>query len=366
LSYSSEYFDYDTKNKSFIDMYEFLKKRGIENNDFFLKLYDQKLVDVDPFDPDISEENIERIKSEISKNYWYYLREIARIPVMCERLDVGCGQYFMLHRGTLAQAWCFENNISHYLESSRQCYREMGVIQRYIWDFICGSDDVNSAIIDLSNSEAINNLNKLKKAILTLPKYLQPEYILNTNKIKRKNQNNIITAKSVHVRNDQEANKTETDLLVFLKNTHYVWINNFSFIRHNAIIHSAIEKYMHNLHKCHTRSIYITAIPGNIRNPYGKYAYDFIQKLSTFDEIIYDATEEQLFKYLQRIHNNIYIKYFFFELGRDINWFDEQCILLNYNWTTIRRELLLQWEPNDSPVSHEEIYSMIKERKENN
>ena len=42
-------YQYNTKNTSFIELHNDLKKLGVVNNKFFLKLYDADLMDVDPY-----------------------------------------------------------------------------------------------------------------------------------------------------------------------------------------------------------------------------------------------------------------------------------------------------------------------------
>ena len=52
--YDEYIYDYETTNASFIAMASLLYKKGIKNYNFFLKLYDEDLVGVDPYDPDLS------------------------------------------------------------------------------------------------------------------------------------------------------------------------------------------------------------------------------------------------------------------------------------------------------------------------
>ena len=91
---------YNTKNKSFLKMHHILKEMGIENNAFFLLLYDETLLYIESLDEDnLSDEQKLRVHIEISKNPWYYFREIVKIPMTDTKLD------FELHRGTLAILW---------------------------------------------------------------------------------------------------------------------------------------------------------------------------------------------------------------------------------------------------------------------
>ena len=44
-----------------------------------LQLYDSKLLNVDPYDSNLSLEMRARIQKEVMINYWYYIREIVRV-----------------------------------------------------------------------------------------------------------------------------------------------------------------------------------------------------------------------------------------------------------------------------------------------
>ena len=77
----TRHYHWKTKNQSFLDLYKDLKTLGIKNNKFFLALYDTTLEDFDPFQAVVPLEMQARIVREIIINPWYYLREIARIPV---------------------------------------------------------------------------------------------------------------------------------------------------------------------------------------------------------------------------------------------------------------------------------------------
>ena len=74
-------YDITTNNRSFLVVSQQLKEHGVKNNKFMLALYDEKLVGVDPYSPDLTEEQKIRIYREIRLNKWYYLREVIRIPV---------------------------------------------------------------------------------------------------------------------------------------------------------------------------------------------------------------------------------------------------------------------------------------------
>ena len=104
-----------TKNKSFLDMHHYLKSIGIKNNEFMLALIDPDLDGINPHDPHLNAYMKQKVFRECMCNYWYYLREIVRIP------DQG-GQPipFKLTRANLAVNFCMALNLNVFEEIPRR------------------------------------------------------------------------------------------------------------------------------------------------------------------------------------------------------------------------------------------------------
>lgn len=64
------YIHKETSNQSFLDMHYYLKNKGVQNNDFFLCLFDAGLAGIDPRDPNLPQHIKARIMNECRKNYW--------------------------------------------------------------------------------------------------------------------------------------------------------------------------------------------------------------------------------------------------------------------------------------------------------
>ena len=69
--------NFETKNKSFLDLAAKYKQMGVKNHAFLLALHDQGLRDIDPFDANLTLEWQIRVAEECKENFWYYIREIA-------------------------------------------------------------------------------------------------------------------------------------------------------------------------------------------------------------------------------------------------------------------------------------------------
>ena len=110
------YYHMSTTNKSFLEIHQFLKDSGIENNRFMLTLLDPDLARIDPYDPTLSAMMKTKVLKECLYNPWYFFREVVRIP------DSGqaTGVKFQLSRGNLALLFCLMMNLNTFLEQPRQ------------------------------------------------------------------------------------------------------------------------------------------------------------------------------------------------------------------------------------------------------
>lgn len=113
-----KYYDTKTPNKSFLKVATDLKKLGIKNYYFMLEIYDISLINVDPYACDektgkstLTKDQISRIMIECTKNPWYYLREICRIP----ESGMKNGVPYKANRGNIAQTWCLLHGFDSWL-----------------------------------------------------------------------------------------------------------------------------------------------------------------------------------------------------------------------------------------------------------
>lgn len=171
ITQQTVYIHLETTNKSFIDMHYFLKRTGIQNNAFFLILYDSGLAGVDPRDPLLPLPLKQRVLRECCINYWYFLREVVRIPK--EGGPVGSGSRYMLNRANLAMNYLFTFNYNMFVEIPRQNGKTVGVVCRYVWIFNFGSSNSRIIFIHKDHKGSKDNLNTFKNIRDALPSYLQ-------------------------------------------------------------------------------------------------------------------------------------------------------------------------------------------------
>ena len=161
------YYDLNTKNASFVKLSKILKDLGISNNKFHLAIYDKDLIGVDPYDPDLSLEMKSKILNEVKHNYWYFIREVVRIPV------AGGVKTYEIHRGNLAISWCLLNNIKAIIELPRQNYKSISIAIFYLWVFSFGTVNSEMMLMNKKFEDSKTNLKRIREIRDKLPDYLQ-------------------------------------------------------------------------------------------------------------------------------------------------------------------------------------------------
>lgn len=105
---------FETTNKSFLKLAKLYSEMGVDNNLFLLALLHDELRYVDPFSPELSEDQKTKIIVECRYNPWYYFREVVRLPAGAEPVR------FHANRGNISLIWSFYNHIDYMLIQPRQ------------------------------------------------------------------------------------------------------------------------------------------------------------------------------------------------------------------------------------------------------
>jgi len=178
--YPNAIIDTDTKNESFLRLSLLYREMGIQNHTFILSLHNPLLKGVDPFDPNLTHEQMLMISVEAKRNFWYYIREVARAPSIS---GGGDASYVRGNRGNIALYWLFMNHITVILEQIRQTGKSFSTDQLMIWfmEIRCENTEIN--LITKDDTLRAKNLARLKSIELELPWYLRTRKrtdILNT------------------------------------------------------------------------------------------------------------------------------------------------------------------------------------------
>jgi len=363
------YIQENTQNRSFVNMHVILKSKGIKNNAFFLAVLDPVLLRVNPRDENINYDLKQRILRECTYNYWYFLREVLRIPE--QGGSANSGKMYELHRGNLALNFCLINNWNVFCELPRQHGKTIAVICRILWEFLFGTRNSEMAFINKKYEDSKLNLARMKDIRRALPTYLQMvvEQIdaATGKKIRTKdsvealenpiNRNKIVTVSSAN-------SKIKANTLGRGCTQPRQWYDEFAFIPYNKIVYlSATPAFKTAAENARNNGapygIAITTTPGDLTTEEGAYAYRMTELATKFNEMWYDLPLVELQDILNRNENSkfIHIRFSYQQLGRSEDWFKDICLEMQKNWDEIRREVLLEWSEaaGDSPFSKNDL-----------
>jgi len=159
---------YSTTNKSWVRLAGIYNSMGVENCLFHLALHNPLLKDVDPHDPNITQEQIVMVADEAAINPWYVLREIIKVPPIAG-LD---SLPLRANRGNIALYWLFFNHITLMLIQPRQTGKSVSVDALMVSLLTILTVNTDISLLTKDDSLRVKNIKRLKGLVECLPKYL--------------------------------------------------------------------------------------------------------------------------------------------------------------------------------------------------
>ena len=370
------YYQDSTTNQSFMKMHYFLKAKGIKNNKFFLLIYDAGLMGVDPRDPNLSPQMKLRILRECMTNYWYFIREVVRIPE--EGGAVGSGTRYELSRGNLAMNYMFVYNINQFVEFPRQHGKTVSALCWYLWVFNFGATNTRMMFANKKHDDSKSNLRVLKNIRATLPEYLKMESQIGPDgkQIKAPNtaetlQNpinrNLITTLP-GARTPSLAEGAGRGATVAIQ-----YYDEFAFLPYNDIVYAAAVPAFSKASETAEKNgapfgMLITTTPGDLTTREGQFADRLRNNATEWNESLYDLSYTQLMALINSNTDStfMHIRYTYQMLGKGPKYFDKMVRELNKDWAKIRREVLLEWAKtsDNSPFDREDLDIIAAQVKE--
>lgn len=352
-----------TKNKSFLDMHHYLKSIGIKNNEFMLTLIDPDLDGIDPHDPNLNAYYKQKVLRECICNYWYFIREVVRIP------SSGKPLMYKLTRANLAANFCMCLNLNIFLEIPRQQGKTVSIDIRLLYEYNFGTTNSKMAFLHKNMDGAKDNLQTLKDIRDCLPSYLiMKERVMPDGKVD-KGKNN--TTEIVNPFNNNliktyasATNKAKAASLLRGKTITRMWYDEYGFLPYNDIIYMNAAPAFKTAATIAKQNgapygIVITTTPGFMTTPEGQEAYQTKETATKFSETWYDKTYSELMEIINANTKSdfIYIRFTYQQLGCTEEWFNSVCKLLKNSWPDIRREILLEWATGveNSPFKEEDL-----------
>lgn len=166
--YPQAIIDMETKNRSFVRLAAVYRNMGIKNHAFLLALHDRTLQGVDPFSPNLTQDQIYRIAVEAKSNMWYYMREIARAPGNSGSEAVP----LEANRANIALFWSFFNHCFFTLIQPRQTGKSFctDTLMNYLMNIVCTGTSIN--LLTKDDNLRRKNIERIKEIMSELPPYL--------------------------------------------------------------------------------------------------------------------------------------------------------------------------------------------------
>jgi len=364
--YPNAMIHYSTKNTSFLRLAEIYHRMGVKNCAFHLSLLQPELEHIDPLDENLPIEIKAKVLYECQENFWYYIREVARVPVPGSLVPT----MFQANRGNIALYWYFFNHVMVLIVILRQTGKTTTLVE--LVDYLLNFGSTNTLINLLTKSEGLKaeTLKKAKDLFDELPNYLNfstKKDIFNTDEIFLKEPINNSFKGALSSASPKQAEKVGRGFTSPIN-----LIDEAAFIDNIAIAMGAMlmsgnaaRSAAEANNKPYGTILATTA--GNIDDRDGNYVYSLAMSATTHDELFYDCVDlkdlnETIYKNSNATKNqakrpivNITLSYL--QLGYDDEWMKKK---LEENISTpenIKRDLFNQWlsGSNKSPIPKEYI-----------
>lgn len=319
------YFDYSTTNKSFLDMHLYLKSINIKNNNFMLSINNKELIDIDPYDPNISDDIKLKIIDECKKNIYYFLREVVRIPKQGGGVD-----RYELNRANCSQLFLFMNDRINWLSAPRLLRKTISTECIILWTDLF-FDNNKTKVLSYNEKQSKYEVQRINTLRSCLPYYL-----------KSFSNKNTIDFSCIPSTIDEAVCYGNKEFI----NYNIIYYNEAEYIPFvktifDSSLKSFLKSKMKNFAENKIRKFGILFESVYSDNAEENGALDIINSCIKWDETFYDTIEKV------DISKMIYIKYYYFELGKDENWYKHCCALLNNDPKMINKEILLRRNHED-------------------
>jgi hypothetical protein len=151
--------DYTTKNTTFIEVALLFKDMGIKNYDFPLALHNKELQGIDPFSPNLTDDQNRLIFIECHENIWYYLRECAMIPPLGGSTPI----HYIANRGNMAMTWLAMNHITNMQLQIRQTGKSVSADHIALWVVLVGTRNASVGLFTKDSGLRNKNVSRYKE-----------------------------------------------------------------------------------------------------------------------------------------------------------------------------------------------------------
>lgn len=359
---------WSTKNESFVKVVAQLERLGVENRFFILALINPELEHVDPYDPDLTEEQKAAILIECKINPWYFFRECVRFTPSGSSKPI----MFKASRLNISVLFCFFTHVTSMSLAPRQVGKTFGpcVLCAYLLDL--GANNTNIILLTKDDSLRTKTLMDIKNIFEDLPPYLNFKLprkdVCNTEEIGVSCFRNRLTAKV------GQASEKDADKLGRGFTSPIVWTDEMAFVNNinvtapalAAATNAAIESA--KAAGSHYGFIYTTTA-GFLSSKEGKYAKNFYDTSLPWTEKLLDCKDiddlhETIVKNnksrldeqnsnIKLIPKRVVIEYNHRQLGFSDSWIREKISEADGDSERINADYFCIWGKNNanSPIT---------------
>ena len=278
----------NTKNKSFLRYSITLRDMGVKNYKWPLALLNPALLDVDPFDPNITREQAVAVVQEVRLNPWYFFRE-------CIVLDVINGErlYFKASRGNMALYWLFFAHIDIILVQIRQTGKTFACswLARYLMNIACTDTKIN--LLTKDDKLRSKTLEEIIHTESQMPFYLRlrgKDDLANPEEFTIKSLGNKYVG---HLPSQSEKNALNvgrglTSPIFFIDELAYLFNNRIMLA---AALPATTAARAKQIAKGEPYGVVMTTTAGKLDDRDGKFASELIEASARWDEKFMDAVD---------------------------------------------------------------------------
>jgi len=359
---------YETRNPEFLRLAALLKRMGIKNHAFFLAIHNPLIKDLDPWDPNLTDTQKSMIIKEAKENFWYFIREVARIPPAAGSVPFK----FKPNRANIATFWLFFNHITSLLIQPRQTGKSLTYQLLYAWLLTLGVSKTTSSILTKDDKLRDDISVKIRSLTEYLPPYMKSitkKDVKNSEKITCKLLDN--TIKLYVGRNDPKA----ADNVGRGMTTPIIDIDEFAYVPNiqitlPVILASTTAAREQAESKNLPYGTIFTTTPGKLNTQEGRFAYNIYKSALRWSEKLYDVkNREELVKVVKTnsrgIENEetggnakvevILLEFNHRQLGYTDEWLKERIAVSISSGEQLESDFFNKWVGggSNSPISKE-------------
>lgn len=362
-------YDWDTANRSFVDLAGIFKLMNVKNHAFMLALHNPMLRGIDPHDPKLSRKQQRMVMKESFDNPWYFFREVVKAPPKAGVNPMP----FQANRGNIATIWLFFNHIMMLLIQPRQTGKSFTAdsLMSGLLNVWCTNTKIN--LLTKDDSLRGETIERIKEIIAYLPPYMN---------LRTKKDNNNSESISIGLANNtylshvaQSSEKAAFKAARGLS-TPIIHIDEFAYFKHIATtLPSALPSLGAAMEDARRNNaphgVILTTTAGWLDSDEGKYAHDFYQSATVWSETFYDVANLKQLKKILRLNGDnddiaVVLDMNHRQLGKTDAWLKERILESRSTGGKAETDFLNIWASgsSSSPIDKHVLAAMKENLRE--